>query len=159
MSKMQIILVSAGVLVIAIGALVRVKRISPLAWGWYGPVQRTDGVAIKGYDPVTYHAMAPVAGDSAFTLEWQGATYRFASAENLESFKADPARYLPEFGGFCAYASSKGFTASVDPTAFRIHEGRLYLFNDAGMRDKWVAEGPEGAIEKARTHWTRRLAH
>ena len=156
MSKLQIILLSGGVLLVAIGVMVRAKRISPLGWGWYGSVQTTDGVALRGYDPVAYHTRGPIVGDPSFTLEWEGATYRFASAENLAAFRSEPARYVPQFGGFCAYASSKGFTATVDPTAFRIHEGSLFLFNDAKMGDKWSAELPAGVIEKAREHWRKR---
>lgn len=92
-------------------------------------------------------------GDSAHTLTWHGAEWLFSSAENRALFEAEPERYAPEFGGFCAYASSKGFTTSVDPTAFRVEGGKLYLFNDASMRDKWIAELPEGVIGKATERW------
>lgn len=146
----------ALILIVVAAAVIRAKRISPLGWGWYGNVQTTNGQALHGYDAVAYHAGVAVRGDPAHTLQWHDAEWRFTSGENRALFEADPARYAPQFGGFCAYASSKGFTASVDPTAFRIEGGRLYLFNDASMRDKWIAELPDGVISRAQERWKGR---
>ena len=95
-------------------------------------------------------------GNAEYRSDWGGAHWLFASAERKAAFDADPEQYAPQFGGFCAYAASKGFTATVDPTAYRVEAGKLYLFNDASMRDKWVTELPDGVIDKARGNWGRR---
>ena len=156
MTKSQIVALVGGVLVVAIGAVIRAKRVSPLGWGWYGNVQTTQGVAVGGYDPVSYFSDSATVGSSSFESTLNGVTFRFASAQHKQAFDADPSQYAPQFGGFCSYAASKGFTATIDPTAFRVHEKKLYLFNDASMRDKWTAELPNGVIEQAHTNWKKR---
>ena len=156
MSILQIIGLSGAALVLIIGGVLRAKRVSPLGWGWYGAIQTTEGLALRGYDPVAYLTVGATPGDAAHSANWHGATWRFASAANKAAFEAGPVRYAPEFGGFCAYASSKGFTATIDPTAFKVHEGKLYVFNDASMRDKWIAELPSGAIGRSQEHWKTR---
>ena len=138
--------------------VVAAKRISPLTWGWYGNVQRSDGIAIRGYDAVAYFDGTPIEGSDKFTSERDGATWRFATAAHKATFDANPDQFTPQFGGFCSYAASKGFTATIDPTAFRVENGKLYLFNDAGMRDKWVAELPAGVIDKTAKNWQKRLS-
>jgi YHS domain-containing protein len=155
MTKLQIFGLGMAVLVVAVTAVVRAKRISPLGWGWYGTVQTTDGAALRGYDPVAYQAGNAVLGNAAHAINWNGAEWRFASAENKAAFVDQPEHYAPQFGGFCAYASSKGFTATVDPTAFKVEGGKLYVFNDAGMREKWIAELPR-VISQAEENWKRR---
>ncbi len=62
----------------------------------------------------------PLLGDSTYQVTWQGATWHFATAANRDMFEAQPEKYAPQFGGFCAFAASKGFTASVDPVALRV---------------------------------------
>ncbi len=92
------------------------------------PVFATSGVAINGYDPVAYFTMEePVKGDAAFSSEWNGATVQFASAENKSMFDANPDKYAPLYGGYCAYAVSKGYTATTDPAAWSVVEDQLYL--------------------------------
>lgn len=87
-----------------------------------------DGIAIDGTDPVAYFTEgAPVAGDPAITHDWMGATWRFASAANNDAFVADPESYAPQFGGYCAWAVSEGYTASTTPEAWSIVDGKLYL--------------------------------
>lgn len=158
MSKLQVIALSGAALVLIVGIVIRAKRISPLGWGWYGAIQATDGLALHGYDPVAYLAAGATLGDAVHSVDWLGAKWRFVNAANKAAFEADPVRYAPEFGGFCAYASSKGFTATIDPTAFKVYEGKLYVFNDASMRDKWLAELPSGVIVRAQEHWKARSA-
>jgi YHS domain-containing protein len=156
MTKTTMIMLGASVLLLGITAVVATKRISPLSWGWYGEVQKTGDLAVSGYDPVAYFAGAAAVGNADYTTQWQGATWRFASAENKAMFEATPETYAPQFGGFCSYASSKGFTATIDPMAFLVNEGKLYLFNDAKMRDNFVAEIPDGVIAKAQGNWASR---
>ena len=87
------------------------------------------GIAIKGYDPVAYHKDGkPVEGSNKYEIEWKDAKWWFASAEHRDIFKANPENYAPRYGGYCAWAVSQGYTASVDPkNTWKIVEGKLYL--------------------------------
>jgi YHS domain-containing protein len=92
------------------------------------PVNSAGGVAIKGYDPIAYFTeQRPVKGSEAYEYLWKGASWRFASSEHLSLFKADPEKYAPKYGGYCAYAISQGKIADIDPEAWTVFEGRLYL--------------------------------
>jgi len=112
------------------------------------------GLAIRGYDPVAYHKQGrPLEGSAQYEFVWKGATWRFASAAHRDLFKADPARYAPRYGGYCAWAVSQGYTASVDPeNAWRIVDGKLYLNYNAAVKKKWEADIP-GHIQKADANW------
>jgi YHS domain-containing protein len=111
------------------------------------------GLAIDGYDPVAYFTRnAPVKGTREFTLGFEGATYRFASAEHREQFAKDPARYVPQYGAFCAWAVSRGYTADTDPLAWRIVDGKLYLNYNASVQKQWEQDIP-GNISKANANW------
>ena len=72
-----------------------------------------------------------------FSYQWMGATWLFATAENRDRFQAEPERYAPQYGGYCAYAVSKGRTASIDPEAWRVVDGKLYLNYSKGVQKKW----------------------
>ena len=89
-----------------------------------------SGIAIQGYDPVAYFmSNKAVEGKEDITTLYNGVTYRFATAQNKESFKADPAKYEPQYGGWCAYAmGAKGEKVEIDPQTFKITNGKLYLF-------------------------------
>jgi YHS domain-containing protein len=157
MSKTQMAVVAAAVLVVLIASVIRVKRISPVGWGIYGMVHQDQGVAIHGYDSVAYHvAGTAVKGKPEFAALWKGANWHFDSAKNKALFEKTPEKYAPAFGGFCSYAASKGFTAKCDTEAWRIEGGKLYLFNDAKMRDNWVAELGQGVIAKGEANWSKR---
>ncbi len=117
------------------------------------PVFATNGVAIHGYDPVAYFTMSkPVEGDAAITSDLEGATFRFASAKHKALFDADPEKYAPKYGGYCAYAVSKGATATTVPEAWSIHDGRLYLNYSTGVHRTWLKD-VEGNIERADANW------
>jgi hypothetical protein len=91
----------------------------------------TEGVplAIKGYDPVAYFTSGkPTPGVAEFEHVWDEHRYRFASASNRELFKADEARYAPQFGNFCAMALAKGMVVVADPENWLISDGKLYVF-------------------------------
>lgn len=119
-------------------------------------VSAVDGggkAAIRGYDPVAYHLeQKPVLGKSEFKAEWNGAEWRFANAENRMKFIADPARYAPAFGGYCAYGASNGYKVSTDPDAFAIEGGKLYLNYSVPVQFTWNRDRP-GYIEKATRNW------
>ncbi len=125
-----------------------------LATGAAGARTNTqDGAAIGGYDPVAYHAgQGPVAGRREFTHRWDGATWRFASAANRDLFAAMPERYAPAYGGFCAYAVSEGYTATIEPNAWRLVAGRLYLNYSVAVRERWEQDVP-GRISRADANW------
>ena len=110
-------------------------------------------VAIKGYDVVNYFTEGKARkGKKAFTYEYKDAAWRFVSQEHLDLFKADPAKYEPQYGGYCAYAVGNNYTASVDPRAFDVHEGKLYLNYSFGIQKKWLAR-QDFYIEEADKNW------
>ena len=117
------------------------------------PVFSSRGLAIRGYDPVAYFKQSkPVRGKAEHTAKWNGATWRFASAENKAAFEASPSRYAPQFGGYCAYAVSRNYTASTDPAAWRIVDGKLYLNYSKSVARTWAKDIP-GNIAKANRNW------
>jgi len=121
--------------------------------GKVDPVYQHGGFAIRGYDAVAYYQQsAPVKGSPQFNYQWRGATWLFASAENRDRFQADPEHYAPQYGGYCAYAVSKGRTASIDPEAWKIVDGKLYLNYSKGVQKKWEQDVP-GNIVKADKNW------
>ncbi|MCC1494342.1 YHS domain-containing (seleno)protein [Cognatishimia sp. F0-27] len=111
------------------------------------------GIAIDGSDPVAYFAeQGPVPGQRGTALDWKGATWRFANAENAARFKTDPTRFAPQFGGYCAFAASRGYLAPTTPEAWTIHDGALYL--NANLRARALfLEDLEANIAKARSNW------
>lgn len=105
------------------------------------PVYANSNGAIGGYDPVAYFdEQRPVKGSAELTTEWNGATWYFSTADRLSRFRAAPERYAPQFGGYCAYAVSQGYTAKTDPDAFAIVDNKLYLNFDVGTQQQWHAE-------------------
>lgn len=112
-----------------------------------------DGVAIHGYDPVAYFtAGAPTKGTNAFTASWQGATFQFASAANRDAFVAKPDAYAPQYGGYCAMGMVGGGKYDIDPSAWRVENGRLYLNKDPRTQQSWLRDVP-GHIVKADAKW------
>lgn len=93
---------------------------------------KPSGTAIRGYDTVAYFTNgAPAEGSEEFSAEWDGATWLFSSQENLDLFTADPTKYAPQYGGYCAYGVAKDGLVKIEPENFTILEGKLYLnFND-----------------------------
>jgi YHS domain-containing protein len=117
------------------------------------PVFSADGAAIKGYDPVAYFTEdKAVAGKAEFTAEYEGATWRFVSAANRDAFVADPAKYAPQYGGYCAWAVSQGYTAPVDPEAWSVRDGKLYLNYSTAVRVRWALD-KSGNIAAADKNW------
>ncbi len=112
-----------------------------------------EGLAIGGFDPVAYFTESkPVEGKSEFTLEHDGAMWQFASMENLEKFKADPASFAPQYGGYCAYAITKGKTKSIDPAAWKIIDDKLYLNHTMAVQEKWLKNSAKD-IQTADAMW------
>ncbi len=117
------------------------------------PVYTRSGVAIRGTDPVAYFTEGePVAGKAEFSHEWNGAEWRFSSAENRDRFIADPEQFAPQFGGYCAWAVASGYTASTVPEAWSIADGKLYLNYSLGVREQWSQDIP-GNVAKGDANW------
>jgi len=111
------------------------------------------GVAVGGYDPVAYFTQRrPVKGSPQITLEHEGATWRFASEESRAAFQADPGKYAPQYGGYCAYAVALGYTAKGDPEAWSIVEGKLYLNFNLPTKATWEKD-TAGYIAKSEKNW------
>ena len=112
-----------------------------------------DGLAIGGTDPVAYFRdAAPVQGRADFALMWHGATWAFASAENMESFEMNPEAFAPQFGGYCAYALAQGALAPTVPEAWTIYQDRLYLNYSLPVRAEWAVDIPR-MLTLATPHW------
>ena len=110
-------------------------------------------LALRGYDVVAYWTDSrPTRGVADFEHHWNGAVWRFATGANRDTFAKDPARYAPEFGGYCAYAVSRGYTADIDPHAWRIVLGRLYLNYSKHVQALWEKD-VTGNIAKGRANW------
>jgi len=116
-----------------------------------------SNVAVSGYDTVAYFtAGKPTKGDDAIIATYKGATYRFANVANRDAFLANPAKYAPQYGGYCAWAVGHGYTAKSDPTAWKIVGGKLYLNYNADIQKKWVADEPN-QIASADKNWPKVL--
>ena len=112
-----------------------------------------QGLAVKGYDVVAYFVDGrPVPGNASFEHVVDGVRYRFASAANRDRFAQEPGRFLPQYGGFCAWAVSRGYTADTDPLAWRIVDGRLFLNYDRSVQRQWEGDIP-GNVAKGDRNW------
>lgn len=111
------------------------------------------GTAIDGTDPISYFTEGrPIEGSSDITHEWNGATWRFTSVENRDRFAASPEKFAPQYGGYCAWAVSRGYTASTDPEAWKIVDGKLYLNYSKSVQKQWEQNVP-GNIAAANQNW------
>ncbi len=115
---------------------------------------QTKAGAIKGYDPVAYFTESkPVKGNDIYTTDWHGATWYFSSQKNLEVFKSNPEKYAPAYGGYCAFGVASGYKVKIEPEAWAIVDGTLYLNYDLGVQKDWNADRA-GFIEKANKNWS-----
>lgn len=113
------------------------------------------GVAVRGTDVVAYATEGRARpGRPEFAHDWQGARWLFATAAHRDAFAADPARYAPAYGGFCAFAVSEGYTAAIDPEAWRIVGGRLFLNHDRGVHRRWERDMAR-RIAQGDANWPR----
>jgi len=113
------------------------------------------GIAVQGYDVVAlYEMQKPIEGDQAITVEHQGATYQFSNKENQAKFQAEPAKYAPAFGGYCAYGVAKGALFPVDVTTAQVVNGRLVLNKNPDVQ-KLFNEDASGFVKEADTNWKK----
>lgn len=112
-----------------------------------------SSTALSGYDAVSYFTSGePTKGSKKFKHEWNGATWHFATADNRDLFVADPERYAPQYGGYCAWAVSQGYTASGDPTVWKIVDDKLYVNYNDEVGATWRAD-PAKFIKLANENW------
>lgn len=117
------------------------------------------GYVAEGYDLVAYFEQKAEKGNSKFETEYKGLALRFSSNQNLKKFNANPEQYLPQYGGWCAYAmASEGEKVKIDPKTFEIRDRKLYLFYNAffsNTLESWLEEGPEDLVRKANQNWNK----
>lgn len=117
------------------------------------PIYTEAGIALGGTDPVAYFTEnAPKAGSADITYDWNGATWRFTSEDHAARFAAEPEAYAPQFGGYCAWAVSRGYTASTVPEAWKIVDGRLYRNYSLRVQRRWSRDIP-GNIARGNANW------
>ena len=135
--------------VISLAAAMLLASASAIAGDYF----EKDGVAIRGYDPVAYFTeRKPLKGTSAYTAQHGGSVFHFASQGNRDAFVAAPARYAPQYNGFCAFGVAGGYKASIDPAAFTVVDGKLYLNYDQSIQRRWRGDIP-GYVVKADKNW------
>ncbi|MCZ6718006.1 MAG: YHS domain-containing (seleno)protein [Candidatus Poribacteria bacterium] len=118
-------------------------------------VFNVNGVAMRGYDPVAYFTeQRPVLGSPDITHQWMDVTWQFDNISNRDKFAEDPERYAPQYGGYCAYAVSKGSTAPTDPAAWTVIDDKLYLNVSKSVRSLWLPNA-RSHIETANENWPR----
>lgn len=145
-------LAAAGALTLSPGADAQPKPRQPAVFA-----EIVKGVAVGGYDPVAYFAEGkPVPGKPEISLVHEGATWRFASPKNRDAFLAEPARYAPQYGGYCAWAVASGYTAKGDPQAWTIANGKLYLNYNKSVQKSWEQDIP-GNVKKGDANWPKVL--
>lgn len=114
-----------------------------------------SGKAIRGYDPVAYFLEGkPVKGKNELVYKWNNASWYFSSQQNREMFIADPGKYAPQYGGYCAYGLSNGYKAPTDADAWTIENGRLYLNYNVDVRTEWNKDRKQ-RIGNADKNWPK----
>ena len=116
-------------------------------------VYSTEAGAIQGYDPVAYFKESKaVSGGADLTYKWNDAVCHFSSHEDLDLFKAEPEKYAPQYGGYCAFTVASGRKEVADPTLFNVVDGKLYLHYNPFVRKTWL-KNPKGLIAQADKRW------
>ena len=112
-----------------------------------------SGLALRGFDAVAYFAVDnAVKGDAKYEYVWNGAKWLFSSEENMKKFQASPESYAPQFGGYCSFAVSEGYTADADPEAWKVVDGKLYVNYNKQVKQKWEQNEHE-RIMKGLENW------
>ncbi len=150
---------SIGLLVIFViilaGALS--KRISPLSWKLHKAVNQGmfDNQAINGFDPVAYISdQAAIEGKHTIMYSWNKANWYFSTEGHKARFIENPEQYIPQFGGYCSFAVSKGFTANTDPNVFAVQNGKIYLFASEDVKKDWLREAKE-SLNISNLNWVQ----
>lgn len=156
-SKIKIILIVLVVVITIPAVLMLMNKGAPVGWGWWGPVNKDDGIAIHGYDSVAYFENREAQlGSQQHSYKWNGATWHFSSLQNKSLFQQHPEKYAPEYGGYCATAVSAGITFDSDPTSWHIENKKLFLFYDEGAKQNWLSKQETGITSTADSNWATR---
>jgi YHS domain-containing protein len=139
-------------LFILIAVIAKISGITPISLNVHPAVYQTSGVALAGYDPVSYFQNGPAEGSPTISTEWGGVNWYFSSETNKSLFLAAPENYLPQFGGYCSKAVSTGFTAPVDPNQWAIFNDRLYLFSSEEVKVDFDKD-PHAIINACKKNW------
>jgi YHS domain-containing protein len=142
----KILITAFGFILISLAASAQSGIITPQFY-------QEKGIAIKGYDPVTYFTIKKaIAGDPAITFTWMGVQWQFSSNENRDLFKQKPEKYAPQYGGYCAYGVSENHKSPTDPNAWTVVGEKLYLNYNPKVKELWSKDIP-GRIQKADSNW------
>ncbi|UTW46529.1 YHS domain protein [bacterium SCSIO 12696] len=126
----------------------------------FGSVASADSVSVNtvgagGYDLVSYqNGKKPIPGNGHFTATVNGVTYLFDNKSNLKTFNKNPDKYLPQYGGYCAFGAAVGKKFAGDPTVWEVVDGKLYLNLDNRIKADWSKDIP-GYIAKADKNWKK----
>ncbi|WP_242009187.1 YHS domain-containing (seleno)protein [Robertkochia solimangrovi] len=119
-----------------------------------------DGYVAYGFDVVSYFEGKPVKGLDDFIVEYDGVSLKFATEAHAQTFERNPGQFLPQYGGFCAYAIAEGERVDIDPETYQILDGKLYLFYNAwgtNTLELWSREGPEILRDRADRNWSEMI--
>lgn len=153
---LKIIAGVAVILLIFVLVYAKSNSISPLGWHMHDQVFNEDGVALRGYDAVAYFKQGDaILGEEALKHQWNGADWWFSSKENLEAFQSNPQAYAPQYGGYCSFAVSTGFTAHIDPMSWEIVDNKLYVFSNGEVRTEWKKKIDQGVIATCDQNWSK----
>ena len=125
-----------------------------ITWSSFSTAAESNSiVAVGGYDLVSYQtSKKPLPGNGNHVVQHEGVNYLFSSKKNAKEFKANKSKYLPAYGGYCAYGAAVGKKFIADPTVWEVVDGKLYLNLDNGIKSTWVKDIP-GNIKKANNNW------
>jgi YHS domain-containing protein len=141
--------------------MINIRRIAPglLALAFMsrlavsGDFFEVDGLALRGYDPVAYfEANMPVKGLPAHNVTYKDSKFLFVTAANRKKFAANPEKYAPQFGGFCALGTANGYKVKTEPDAFKVVDGKLYFNYNRKVLEIWSQDEP-GYIARANKNW------
>ena len=137
-------IISMAVIVVAVVTQVRAQK---------AEVYSPGGKAIKGYDPVAFFTDSrPVMGVDSLSYSWHEATWLFANRQNLQRFKANPEKYAPQYGGYCAYGTAQGHKAPTEIDTWTILNDKLYFNYNQKVKEIWTKDRPD-YIQKADKQW------
>ena len=157
LSRQRLLLIISTLAIVAIGVLwmTGVPNRNGKPMPLYNVIDSPSGAVIKGYDPVAYFVDGrPRKGSEDFTVEYGGARWLFASAANKAKFKAEPDKYVPAYGGYCAYGVAQGYLVKIEPDAWSIKNGKLFLNYDSSVQEEWQKDW-QAFVDSANAKWPR----
>jgi len=157
-NKLKIALTVVLFLVLFIILFLYVNKVAPISWGLYGDVNTENGVAHKGADVVSYFSESKyVPGVAEISVSENGVIWFFATEANKQIFIKAPEKFMPQYGGYCAFAISQNVTADVKPEFWAIQGNKVYLFNNSEAKDEWLKNIPEGSLTASDKNWSARM--